>query len=200
MIEPDDVLQFWFGDGDRDDPALGESRMQLWFGKSERDDAEIRERFGDAMRAAKAGELEQWATTPRGRLAVVILLDQFPRNAHRGTAKMFEGDALALRHAIAAIDAGEDDTLAFLERLFLYLPLEHAEDLEMQERCVALFRRMQEKAPPSHAQAAKTYVDYAVRHRDIIARFGRFPHRNALLGRASTPEEEEFLRQPGSSF
>jgi uncharacterized protein (DUF924 family) len=200
MIDPDDVLAYWFGDGDRDDPRQVGERMALWFGHDAKTDAEIRERFGDAVRAAASGELEHWAATPRGRLALIILLDQLSRNAHRGTAQMYAGDERALRHACAAVDAAEDAELAFLERIFVYLPLEHAEDLAMQERCVALFRRLRDEAPPTHAQAAETYVDYAIRHRDVVARFGRFPHRNSILGRESTPEEVEFLTQPGSSF
>jgi uncharacterized protein (DUF924 family) len=199
-IDPEEVLRFWFGEGDRDDPGQAGERMKVWFGHSPEIDADIRERFGDAVGAAAAGELEHWAATPRGRLALIILLDQLSRNAYRGTAQMYAGDERALGHACTAIDAGEDAQLAFNERLFLYLPLEHAEDLEMQERCVQLFGRMLEHAPASHAGTAKLYVDYAVRHRDIVARFGRFPHRNAILGRTSTPEEIAFLEQPGSSF
>lgn len=199
-VDPDEVLRFWFGEGDRDDPGQASERMKVWFGHTPEIDADIRERFGDAVGAAVAGELEPWAATPRGRLALIILIDQLSRNAYRGTAQMYAGDERALRHACAAIDASEDAQLAFNERLFLYLPLEHAEDLEMQERCVQLFGRLLEEAPASHAGTAKLYVDYAVRHRDIVARFGRFPHRNAILGRTSTPEEIAFLEQPGSSF
>lgn len=177
---PDDVLKFWFTD----------SSPKQWFMRSDAFDAAIRDTLGPLHERAAAGELDDWATTPRGALALMILLDQAPRNLHRGSARAFASDPAALRHARAAIEAGFDAGLTDDERVFFYLPFEHSEDLADQERCIEL----------CSALATKQYVDYAVRHRDIIARFGRFPHRNAVLGRASTPEELEFLKQPGSSF
>lgn len=177
---PDDVLTFWFSDSTR----------KHWFARSDAFDASLRDRFGDLHTRAAAGQLDDWAATPRGALALVILLDQASRNLHRGTPGAFATDSAALRHARAAVDAGFDSGLSDEERLFFYLPFEHSEDLADQERSVALCASL----------ATAMYRDYAVRHRDVVARFGRFPHRNAILGRESTPEELEFLKQPGSSF
>ncbi|WP_338089144.1 DUF924 family protein [Nannocystis pusilla] len=140
---------------------------------------------------AASGALDGWGAAPRGALALVILLDQFPRNMFRGTPEAFASDAKAREVANAALDAGHEHALTQEERLFLYLPLEHSEELADQERCVELMRALDE---------TPMWLDYAVRHRDVIARFGRFPHRNAVLGRESTAEECEFLMQPGSSF
>lgn len=179
-MTPKDVLDFWY------DPA----NQPFWFKKSATFDEAVRQRLGDAHAAAAAGRLDNWRTTPEGALALVILLDQVPRNIHRGTARAFATDGAALAIAAAAIDDGLDRQLDSDQRLFLYLPLEHSEELEDQERSVALFT----------AIGNARLTDYAVRHRDIIARFGRFPHRNALLGRASTAEELRFLEEPNSSF
>ncbi|HEY8374880.1 MAG TPA: DUF924 family protein [Nannocystis sp.] len=181
MSSPDDVLGFWFS------PRV---RPQ-WFVRSDAFDREICERFHEVYVDAAAGALDDWAKTPRGALALVILLDQFPRNMFRGTPAAFGSDAKAREIARAAVDAGLDDSLSQEERLFLYLPFEHSEDLADQERAVALIGALTENA---------TWRDYAIRHRDIIARFGRFPHRNAILGRPSTAEEAEFLLEPNSSF
>lgn len=176
----EEVLAFWFAPENR----------ERWFTPSEAFDREIGRRFGDLMGEAAAGRLAAWSQTARGSLALCLLLDQFPRNVWRGTPRAFASDAQALAVAKAAVEAGQDRELGPAERLFLYLPFEHSEDLADQERCVRL---MAELGDPE-------WLDYAVRHRDIVARFGRFPHRNAVLGRASTEEELAFLQQPGSSF
>jgi len=171
------VLAFWFQDPTRawkKDPAF---------------DAEIRDRFGDLHTAVTEGQHEAWRATPRGALAYVIVLDQFSRNLFRDDARTFATDRQARDVAEATIAAGHDRALTQQERGFLYMPFMHSEVLSDQDRSVALF----DEAP--------TYQrDFAQQHRDIIARFGRFPHRNEVLGRASTPEELEFLKQPGSSF
>ncbi|MDC0670758.1 DUF924 family protein [Nannocystis radixulma] len=181
MSTPDAILEFWFS------PQV----RPKWFVRSDELDHGIREDFGELHTRAAAGALDGWAASPRGALALVILLDQFPRNMFRGTAEAFASDAKAREIANLALESGHDHDLAQEERLFLYLPLEHSEELADQERCVELMRALDE-TPLWH--------DYAVRHRDVIARFGRFPHRNAVLGRDSTAEECEFLMQPGSSF
>jgi uncharacterized protein (DUF924 family) len=181
MSTPDAVLEFWFS------PRI----RPKWFVRSDELDREIRDTFGELHARAASGALDGWAASPRGALALVILLDQFPRNMFRGTPEAFATDAKAREVAHAALDAGHDHDLTQEERVFLYLPLEHSEDLADQERCVELMRALDD-SPIWH--------DYAVRHRDVIARFGRFPHRNAILGRESTAEECEFLMQPGSSF
>jgi adenylate cyclase len=177
---PDELLAFWFGPG----------TSERWFAKDPEFDAELERRFGALAAAAAEGRLARWADTPRGALALVLLLDQLPRNLHRGTPAAFAQDARAREATARAIGAGFDAELTPAERLFLYLPFEHSEDPADQERAVELIG----------ALGNPEWTDYAARHRDVIARFGRFPHRNAALGRASTPEEEAFLREPGSSF
>jgi len=185
------VLDFWFlPEGD---PGHGKSRPE-WFRKDPAFDALIRQRFGAVISRALAGEFTDWDSDPRGVLARIILLDQFTRNTQRDTPGAFAGDARALAAAGALVESGRDRMLDALEREFVYLPFEHAEDMAMQERSVALFTAL--AAEPGLGDIA----EYAVRHRDIIARFGRFPHRNRILGRSSTPEEIEFLKLPGSGF
>ena len=182
-----EVLAFWFGE----EPH--QSR-EAWFRKDDAFDREIRERFAAALAAGIAGAFGEWCTSAKGSLARVVLLDQLPRNAFRGTPGQFDGDPGALATAIDATDRGFDRALDAHERSFLYMPFEHSERLDMQDRSVALFT----------ALARDTGVDaplpWAEKHRDIIRRFGRFPHRNALLGRASTPGEQQFLARPGSRF
>ena len=193
--DPEDVLSFWFGELD-ESGAPSEARRARWWKKSPELDAEIRERFEPVRDALCAGELEGWRETRRGRLAYVILLDQLSRNMYRDTPRMYEEDERAVEAALEAIEAGDPERLRYHERWFLYMPLMHAEDLKHQERCVALFAELGERFP-EHGDGGH---GYAVRHRDIVARFGRFPHRNEILGRESTDEERAFLEEPGSSF
>jgi len=181
-----EVLDFWFGAPNSRE--RGQPR-KLWFQKSEPFDAEIRRRFLATWERAARGELGPWQTTPLASLALVVTLDQFPRNMFRGTARSFASDSLALATARETTARGFDLLLSPVERLFIYLPFEHAEDLAAQRRSLALCHALD----PQDMQ-------YAKRHYEIIARFGRFPHRNAALGRQSTAEEAEFLKQPGSSF
>lgn len=176
----DEVLSFWFSR--RVEP--------LWFRSDPALDAEIRGRFGGLVAAAGAGERDGWLATPTGALALVILLDQFPRNIYRGTPAAFAADAKARVVADRALALGHDRQVEPARRMFFYLPFEHSEQLADQERSLALFT----------ALGDAELLDYAVRHHDIIARFGRFPHRNAVLGRPSTAEERAFLTQPGSAF
>jgi uncharacterized protein (DUF924 family) len=188
-----EVLDFWFGaPGSLE---AGKPRRE-WFVKQDAFDALVRARFGATIEQALAGGLREWDDEgPRGTLARILVLDQFTRNAHRDTPTAFAGDALALAAARRLVDNGADRQLAPLQRAFVYLPFEHAEDAYMQERAVELFGVLAAEHP-----GFEEMLDYAHRHRGVIARFGRFPHRNAILGRASTPEETEFLRQPGSRF
>lgn len=199
MSRSEEILRFWFGDLREGRPVPAE-RHRLWFGGGEKVDRLIRGRFARDVDRAAAGDYDHWAEESRGRLAMLVLLDQFSRNIYRGTAQAYARDARAQRLALEGLDRGQDRSLFTVERAFFYLPLEHAEDLKLQERSVALFRRLAEEAPPALKEVTAGFLDYALRHRDIITRFGRFPHRNETLGRGSTPEEEEFLRQPGSSF
>ena len=188
-----EILDFWFGAPGS--PDAGKPR-RAWFVKKDDFDATIRTRFGATIEQALAGGLCDWdAAGPPGVLARILVLDQFTRNAWRNTPQSFAGDALALAAARALVGAGADRTLPPLQRAFVYMPFEHAEDATMQERAVELFGVLAAEHP-----GFDEMLDYAHRHRGVIARFGRFPHRNDILGRASTPEEVEFLHQPGSRF
>ncbi len=194
MIDPraSEVLDFWFGAPD--DPARKLPR-KAWFEKNDAFDAQIGTRFGALIERALAGELAAWSATPHGALAQIVVLDQFTRNAFRGTARAFAGDMRALATARALVDSGTDRTLSGVQRQFVYLPFEHAEDLATQQESLRLFAQLEREAP----EVGELLV-WAQRHHDIVARFGRFPHRNAALSRASTAEEIEFLQQPGSGF
>ena len=184
-----EVLLFWFGGPDEQG-----KRRKRWFEKSESFDRELRSRFLAAYEEAAAGGLAHWRGAARECLALILVLDQFPRNMFRGTPRAFEADTLALDAARHAVAQGHDRALLPVERLFAYLPFEHSESLEDQLLACELTRPLE-----AFEETADAYR-YAVAHRDIIRRFGRFPHRNAILGRASTPEEIDFLTQPGSSF
>ncbi len=187
-MTPDEVLAFWF----EGDPALFRDK---WFKADATFDAACREKFGAALEAARAGAFDAWMATPRGTLALVILLDQFSRNIHRGTPAAFAADPKARQIAAAAVQRGDDQALGPLERSFLYLPFEHSEELADQDRSVALFEGLR-----GTYELADRAIDYAERHRDVIRRFGRFPHRNAFLGRESTLDELAYLAEPGSGF
>ena len=193
------VLQFWFGDVDE----LGRSDVKhsrRWFMKDETFDREIAQTFGQTYADVRGGLREAWLDDPRGRVAYVIVLDQFPRNMFRGTARMFEGDRQALAAAVEGVARHDDDGLNVNERSFLYMPYMHSEDIDMQERSVSLFKDLVETAPSELRAAMLSAVQYAEKHRDIIARYGRFPHRNTVLGRQSRPEELAFIAEPGSGF
>lgn len=186
------VLDFWFGSPDS--PEYGLSRPK-WFRKSEAFDEEIRTRFGALHARALAGELADWALTPIGACALIVVLDQFSRNLFRHQAKAFAGDALALAVARRLVAAGGDQRLPTAQhRVFVYLPFEHDESLESQHLSLALYEQL------AKVSGLVDNLDYARKHAVIIERFGRYPHRNAALGRASTPEEIAFLKAPGSSF
>lgn len=193
------VLAFWFGAG-TDDAATAQTQRKLWWSKDAAVDAGMRTRFATLVSTAAAGGHDDWAGTPQGRLALIVLFDQLPRNIYRDTPQAFAFDARALQLALDGIATGADQPLRPIERVFCYLPLEHAESLAMQERSVTLFTALAADAPDNVRDTFRGFADYAVRHREVIARFGRFPHRNRILGRVSTPEEMEFLKQPGSSF
>lgn len=195
----EELLDLWFGD-DPDDSAVAAAKKDLWWGHSPETDEMLREKFGDASVAAGVGVLHHWTGSPQGRLALILLLDQIPRAVHRGLPQAFAYDADARDVASQGLASGADRLLRPIQRLFFYLPFEHSEELEDQERSVALFRELAASVPDTDRETFEFFLDYAVRHHEIVARFGRFPHRNAVLGRASTPEEMEFLRQPNSSF
>jgi uncharacterized protein (DUF924 family) len=198
------VREFWFGQLPLTAAAL-QGRLRFWFGgePSElrtRRDATIRERFAALLERAAAGELAAWADGPRRRLSLIILLDQFPRQIYRGTARAFAYDAQALALTLSGMQSAADAALDVVERIFFYMPLQHAESREVQDESVAAYRRLLEEAPaPLHATFAGA-LRSAENHREIIERFGRFPGRNVALERASTPEESKWLKEGGESF
>ncbi|MCX4243532.1 DUF924 family protein [Paraliomyxa miuraensis] len=200
IVEPAEVLEHWFGGHDPDDPATGRQQAGLWWGQAEHTDRELAERFGATHEAACRGELRAWASDPSGRVALVLVLDQLSRNLHRGTPRAFANDETALRSTLEAIARGEDRTRPFFHRVFLYMPFQHSERLAMQEQGGRMFERLRDEANDAQRELARMYLGFMWRHRDIVARFGRFPHRNAILGRPSSGEELRFLTQPGSSF
>ena len=185
--QPDQVLDFWFADG--------EQTRAAWFKKDAAFDAQIAERFGSWVEDALAGRLDHWGQQPAHALARILLLDQFTRNIFRGSARAFAGDAQALHSARALVAAGADRQFSGVRRQFTYLPFEHAEDLAHQRTCVQLFAQLARDEP-----TLAGLVEWAQRHHDVVARFGRFPHRNAALGRTSSAEELDYLSQPGSGF
>ena len=199
MTDPAVVLEFWFGSLDERGRA-DQAHASRWWNKDEAFDQEIRERFSDLHAAIVEGGHQDWLDSAQGRLAYVIVLDQFSRNMFRGTGGMFAQDATALRVALEGIERGMDREVAHDQRSFFYLPLMHSEELAVQERCVQLYAAWRDEVDADLRGGVEYSLDFAERHRDIVQRFGRFPHRNALLGRTSTPEELAFLEQPGSSF
>lgn len=171
-----------------------------WFAKDDAFDTELRQRFGATLAAARAGQLDTWTDNAECRLALIIVLDQFSRNIFRGEAESYAADAQALSLALEGIARGHDQAVLPMARIFFYLPLEHAEDLALQERAVALCEALQ-RDPKAEPQAFfDTTLDFARQHHDVIRRFGRFPHRNAILGRQNTPDEQAYLAQPGAGF
>ncbi|WP_288411455.1 DUF924 family protein [uncultured Herbaspirillum sp.] len=198
----DALLDFWFGPQWDTLPAhqVAERQKKLWWSKNPDIDAECRQRFEPLLKQAAANQLDDWTETPRSMLALIVLLDQIPRNIYRDTAQAFAFDELARQCCHLALAMGLDQALPAIARVFVYLPLEHAEDLDDQQYVVQLMRTLAKTARGEDQPAFDGYADYARRHHAVIERFGRFPHRNRILGRTSTPEETEFLTQPGSSF
>jgi uncharacterized protein (DUF924 family) len=186
----EEILVYWFGDEDD-----ARSRSNLWFGQSDATDAEIRTAFGRDHELAAEGRLDEWAATARGRLALILMLDQFSRHIHRGRPAAHAHDLRAQTLAVEGIARGVDRRLSPLERWFFYMPLMHAEDLDLQARSVHCFRQLVEDAPEQYRDAVQAAYDHARQHRDMIERFGRFPERNEVLGRASTAEEMRYLER-----
>lgn len=193
------LLDWWFGaDGNATEVAA--ARQGLWFGKRDSQDREAEVRFAALVEKALAGELQGWTGDPQGWLAQLILLDQLPRMIFRDTPRAFAGDSLARPLLRDGLDRGWDRRLTPIQRVFAYLVFEHAEDLPLQDRAVELFADLLYEAAAAERPLFADFLDFAERHQRVIARFGRFPHRNAILGRASTDEEQVFLREPGSRF
>ena len=197
--EAEAVLHYWFGalEGENDFPT---DRKQLWWLGGEAVDAEIRERFGSLVEEALVGGLSEWADTARGRLALVILLDQFTRNLGRGTSAAFAGDARALALTLEGIERGQDRELRLIERSFLYMPMVHAESPEVAQECLQVFGALSTEIQNCGVQGHPDFLSHAKMHADIVLRFGRYPHRNEVLARTATEEEETFLEQGGPRF
>lgn len=195
----DSILRYWFGT-DAADAAIIQEKTALWWKKNPEVDEEIRCRFKPLLAEEMRGALESWSAEPRGHLARILLCDQFPRNIYRGKPESFMYDARAKQLARVALDRGWDRPLRPVERVFVYLPFEHSEDAQDQSLSVELFSALYNVVAEELKQPFHSYLDFAVKHKEIIDRFGRFPHRNAILSRLSTPEELEFLDGPGSSF
>jgi uncharacterized protein (DUF924 family) len=198
------VRDFWFGTLPLSAAELNR-RVRFWFGdessavRQRRDDT-IRARFGGLLGRAAAGELSAWADGPRRRLSLILLLDQFPRNIYRGSARAFAYDDQALALTLSGMQSAADAALEVVERVFFYMPLQHAETREVQDESVAAYRRLLTEAPEDLRAFFAGAVRSAENHRALIEQFGRFPHRNEALGRTSTPPEVEWLRQGGSTF
>jgi uncharacterized protein (DUF924 family) len=205
MDEARRVRDFWFGKLPLTAQALSQ-RLELWFpgdASAERVrswDAAIRARFGDLVERAARGELASWADSPRRCLSLILLLDQFPRNLRRGTARAFASDDQALAVALSGIESAADAALDIVERIFFYMPLQHSEVREVQDESVAGYRRLLTEAPQELRSVFEGTLQSAEQHRSIIERFGRFPHRNRVLERVSTPEEIAWLRAGGDRF
>ena len=193
------VLDFWFGDKGSD-AETASRQSSLWWGKRADVDCHIKEQFEADLLALVAAERDDWLAAPQGWLAVIIVLDQFSRNMYRDSGLAFEQDLHALKLCRDGMAQGIDQQLRPIERVFFYLPLEHSESKAMQDLSVATFAALRDSVIDEHKKLFAGFVDFAEKHRVIIERFGRYPHRNIILGRESTEEELEFLRQPGSGF
>ena len=195
-MNPQDILTFWFGD---DVTTIPEEQYQLWFGKSAATDQAV-QAFAATREQAVRGDLNHWQESAEGVLALIILIDQFSRNLFRNDPKAFEFDLLGQELAALAVTNSFDKALTAVQRIFIYLPFEHAEDRFLQAQSVGFFTQLCHEAPEGLQQQLATTLDYAKRHQVVVERFGRFPHRNEVLGRASTSQELAFLEEPNSSF
>ncbi|WP_415754304.1 DUF924 family protein [Pseudomonas leptonychotis] len=198
------LLDWWFGAAGGGSGAtaaeVAASRTALWFGKQDRQDDQAREQFGALVEQALADQLQDWQREPEGWLATLLLLDQLPRMIFRDTPRAFAGDSLARPLALHGLTQGWDQQLSPIQRVFAYLVLEHAEEPALQNQAVRLFSTLYQQAADAERELFAGYLDYAERHQQVIARFGRFPHRNQILGRPSNTEESAFLLEPGSRF
>jgi len=195
----DEILSFWFKEQALSAPQI-DRRMDIWFGEDAVFDLDVEKQFADDVNRASKGELDRWAAEPRGRLALIILLDQFRRNIHRNTAKAFSHDKIALKLCVEGAMEKADRSLTPIQRVFFYMPLQHAESPKVQAKSVALFNKLAESVSPTLRETFLTVAQFAELHKDIVDQFGRFPHRNKLLGRANTPEEDEYLAGDSPDF
>jgi uncharacterized protein (DUF924 family) len=199
QIRIDAVLSFWFEERQLSAPQI-DGRMDVWFGGDPIFDHEIEKEFSQEVDRASEGKLDHWAKEPRGRLALILLLDQFRRNIYRSTAEAFSMDKIALKLCVEGAMEKKDKGLSHIERVFFYMPLQHAESRKVQQKSCDIYNKLAEAVSPTYKETFETFAQFAELHRDIIERFGRFPHRNALLNRRNTPDEEEFLSGDSPSF
>ena len=195
----DAILLFWFKEQELSGPQI-DRRMDIWFGTDPVLDHEIEKEFGDDVAAASEGRLDHWAADPHGRLALILLIDQFRRNIYRNSAEAFSMDKLALKLCVEGAMEKKDIGLTPLQRIFFYMPLQHAESRKVQEKSVNLYNRLAEAVSPTYRETLLTIAQFAELHRDIIDQFGRFPHRNKLLNRDNTAEEDEYLATDSPDF
>jgi len=188
----DAVLSFWFREKELTAPQI-DGRMDVWFGEDPIFDEEVATRFSDDVKAASDGLLDDWATDPRGRLALIILIDQFRRNIFRNTPEAFSNDKAALKLCVEGAMENADKGLSPIERVFFYMPLQHAESRKVQRKSVDIFSRLAAAVSATHKETFDTIVQFAELHADIVEQFGRFPHRNKLMGRENTPQEAQYL-------
>jgi len=193
------ILSFWFKEQELSAPQI-DRRMDIWFGEDPVFDREIEEEFSDDVERACEGKLDHWAAEPQGRLALIILIDQFRRNIYRNTAEAFSKDRLALKLCVEGAMEKKDKSLTPIQRVFFYMPLQHAESAKVQAKAVELYNRLAESVSPTYQETFLTVAQFAELHKDIIDQFGRFPHRNKLLGRENTSEEDEYLASDSPDF
>jgi len=193
------ILDFWFSAAELDAPQI-DSRMERWFSTDPAVDQRMREEFSDLVEDALHGRLDHWAATTEGRLALILLLDQFCRNIHRGTARAFAGDKRALKLCVEGAMTNDYGTLSPIQRVFFFMPLQHAESTGVQDKSVRIYNALAHGVSDTLRETFLTFAQFAELHRDIVEQFGRFPHRNRYLGRSNTPEEEAYLAADGSSL
>lgn len=196
MEKSEEILAFWFGE----DPEHPMKDSSKWWKKDPAFDREIQQKFEADLKRATRGEYDHWKETPRPCMAFIILLDQFSRNIYRDTPNAFAQDPLSLEACLKGMEKGLDRELTPIQRPFFYMPMMHSEDMEVHRRSLQTYQQLAEEGPDDLKKTLEANYDYAGRHAKIIERFGRYPHRNAILGRESTAEEIEFLKEPGSSF
>ncbi len=199
QIRIDRILAFWFKAHELSAPQI-DGRMDIWFGEDPVFDHEIAKEFADDVEEASTGRLDHWAHKPHGRLALILLLDQFRRNIYRNSAEAFALDKAALKLCVEGAMEKKDAGLTPIQRVFYYMPLQHAESRKVQAKSVQIYRRLADAVSPTYRETFETIAQFAELHRDIVERYGRFPHRNRLLNRKNTPDEAEFLAGDAPTF
>ncbi len=199
QIRIDKILAFWFKEQELTAPQI-DGRMDTWFGEDAEFDAEVAREFSQDVEDARGGNLDHWSHKPTGRLALILILDQFHRNIYRGKPEAFAGDKAALRLCVEGAMEKKDKDLSPIERVFFYMPLQHAESRKVQSKSVDIFSRLANAVSPTYRETFDTVAQFAELHADIVQKYGRFPHRNAVLGRPNTPEEDEYLAGESPTF